>query len=79
METIEIIIGILSFMFLLGGALIAWAWKMQEQISKLKTSVAVNTSKDEQIWVHVEKMELNIETIMKLIGEVKEELARRKK
>lgn len=74
---VEQIIGYILSVLVPGIA--AWNFKQQTQISELKTEVAVNTSKDEQMWGHVTKMEEKLDKLIVSVNKIREDLAVLKK
>ncbi len=72
MEISEIISYVLTVIV---PGLAVWSNKIQHQISDLKTSVAVNTSKDEEMWVHVQKMEGKLDKLIDSVAEIREAIA----
>lgn len=75
MEVTQIISFFLSVLF---PGMVVWVMRLQGQIAELKTSVAVNTSKDVQLSEHVLKMETKLDEISKSVAYIREEIAKRK-
>ncbi|NRA91240.1 MAG: hypothetical protein HRU26_00905 [Psychroserpens sp.] len=72
MEVSEIITYVLTILL---PALGTWVNKMQHQIFDLKTAIAVNTSKDEEIWTHVQKMESKLDKLIESVSDIKQSIA----
>lgn len=72
MQVTEIIAYILSVVF---PALFVWNMRLQGQIGELKTEVAVNSSKDQQLEAHVLKMEDKLDNLLASVNEIKEKMA----
>jgi hypothetical protein len=72
MQVTEIIAYILSVVF---PALFVWNMMLQSQIGEIKTEVAVNSSKDQQLEAHVLKMEDKLDNLLSSVNEIKERIA----
>lgn len=69
---VEITDGVL---FMVTFALIGWAWRTQKNISDIETELAINTTRDQAINIHMTNMENMIKEISATVNKIEKQLA----